>query len=106
MASVTLTTPPNDATVPHTFTAGGAYAITELTEENGVNSVRSTVTQNGTTLDTRTFIIPNRQQSGPWSVTHEISGTSTLTGCTVTATLLVNAIETASANSDNITISG
>ena len=105
MASITITSPENDATVQHTFTACGTFSLTNLPEDvAGVNSVQSVVTQNGNTLDTRTYAIPSKQGSGPWSVEHHVPGTGELTDCTVTATLIQDGVSGASTQSADITI--
>lgn len=104
MPSVTITTPTTGSTVPHTFDAGGAYDIADLDAGDTANFVRSSVAQNGAVLDTKTFPIPNRSPSGPWSVTHTVPGSTTLTACVVTAALFVSAVEEQSASVNNITI--
>jgi hypothetical protein len=106
MPSITITTPTSGSTVPHTFPAGGMYAVAELDTGNGNNYVTSSVTQNGAVLDTKTYPIPARAPTGPWSVEHTVSGSTKLTGCVVTASLFVNAVLQQSADVTDITIDG
>jgi hypothetical protein len=107
MPSVTITSPTSGSTVAHTFPAGGGFDIADLDQgENAVNTVQSSVTQNGNVLDTKVYTIPGGVTSGAWGVTHVIPGSRVLTGCVVTALLLVDAIEVGSASVTNITISG
>ena len=106
MPSVGITTPTSNSTVAHTFQANGPYNIADLELGNGPNTIQSVVTQGSTTLDTQVYTIAARNPSGTWAVTHTVAGTETLTDCVVTASLFIDAIETESADVNNITISG